>query len=270
MIVATAVGAQAAEPAVPAPRLAGYHLALGPVVVSNVTDDLSGVTFCPADGSLYMVINGDASVVKTDTNGVYQGRIALSGFNDPEDIVWIGGRKFALVEERLRNLVLFDMPAPGGSVQHAACARLLVEPQEYQNVGLEGVTWDAAGNRFFIVKEKQPRRIYEVRWTPGQPARIGRPWDATAVPRGVTDLSAICFDDRTGRLLLLSDESSCVVECATDGGEVARFDLKAGQAGLRTNVKQPEGLCLDRAGTLYVVCEPNLLYVFTQSLRATH
>ena len=262
--VLTAVLLQAAVTlaAEPSPRLEGYTLALGPVVISNVVEDASGVAYNPETHRLYVIVNGDCTVAVTDTNGVYEGRITLAGFNDTEDLVWLGGRRFAVVEERRRNLVLIDMPDAGGTVRYEACARALIEPQDYKNVGVEGVAFDAAVGRFFIVKEKQPRRIYEVRWDGKQPAEISRPWDLEAHALGMSDVSSAYYDAGTGHLLILSDESHCLVECAPDGREIARLDFAAGSAGLKETLRQSEGVCLDPAGNLYVVCEPNVLYVF--------
>jgi uncharacterized protein YjiK len=88
------------------------------------------------------------------------------------------------------------------------------------------------------------------------------PWDAERIPTGCNDLSSITFHAPSGRLLLLSDESACVVECATNGQEVARMALRAGTAGLTQDVQRPEGICFDSTGTMYICCEPNLLYIF--------
>lgn len=246
----------------PPPRLSGYTLSLGPVTLSNVVEDASGVAYSPETHRLYVIVNGDCTIAVTDTNGVYEGRIALAGFNDTEDLAWLGGRRFAVVEERRRNLVLVEMPDAGGTVRYEDCPRALIEPEDFKNVGLEGVACDAAGARYFIVKEKQPRRIYEVRWDGRRAADISRPWDLEAHAMGMSDVSSAYYDADTGHLLVLSDESHCLVECTPDGREVARLNFTAGTAGLKETLKQPEGVCLDTAGNLYVVCEPNVLYVF--------
>ena len=255
----------AASPAAEPPRLAGYQLALGPVAISNVTADASGVAYRPDTRQLYVILNGDCTVAVTDTNGVYQGIITLAGFNDTEDLAWLGGRRFAVVEERRRNLVLVDMPEVGGTVRYEDCPRALIEPVDFKNVGLEGVAFDTTGGRYFIVKEKDPRRAYEVRWDGRQAAVITHPWDLEARAMGISDVSAVFYDAPKGHLLVLSDESHCLVECTPDGREVARLELSAGHAGLKADLKQPEGVALDEAGNLYVVCEPNLLYVFRKT-----
>ena len=70
------------------------------------------------------------------------------------------------------------------------------------------------------------------------------------------------FDERSGHLLALSDESRLVLELDVDGCPISSLSLIKGQHGLRKSVPQAEGIAMDDEGTVYVVSEPNLFYVF--------
>ena len=70
------------------------------------------------------------------------------------------------------------------------------------------------------------------------------------------------FDERSGHLLALSDESRLVLELDVDGRPISSLSLIKGQHGLRKSVPQAEGIAMDDEGTVYVVSEPNLFYVF--------
>jgi uncharacterized protein YjiK len=80
-----------------------------------------------------------------------------------------------------------------------------------------------------------------------------------------TDLSSVVFDQRSGHLLLLSDESKLLIEM-TDVGKVVSFrSLATGFAGLQKGIPQAEGVTTDTEGYLYIVSEPNLFYRFTRA-----
>jgi len=78
----------------------------------------------------------------------------------------------------------------------------------------------------------------------------------------VRDLSSLQFDEQTGHLLALSDESRLVVELDADGQPLSTLSLLGGRNGLEKGVPQAEGVALDDHGRLYLVSEPNLFYVF--------
>ena len=78
----------------------------------------------------------------------------------------------------------------------------------------------------------------------------------------VRDLSSLQFDERSGHLLALSDESRLLLELDIDGRPISTLSLKKGRHGLKKTVPQAEGVAMDDEGTLYVVSEPNLFYVF--------
>ena len=78
----------------------------------------------------------------------------------------------------------------------------------------------------------------------------------------VRDLSSLQYDERSGHLLVLSDESGLILELDVDGRPLSTLSLNKGRQGLHKSVPQAEGMAMDDDGTLYLVSEPNLFYVF--------
>ncbi|MBK4532561.1 SdiA-regulated domain-containing protein, partial [Enterobacter cloacae] len=98
------------------------------------------------------------------------------------------------------------------------------------NKGFEGLAYDAEGKRLFVAKERDPVRIYEIHGFPHTLA--DKPFAVHVVDDPgrdkrlfVRDLSSLQFDEGTGHLLALSDESRLVVELDTDGEPVSTLSL---------------------------------------------
>ena len=247
-----------------------YKLVLGPKVIKGVDDDASGLTFNSETKTLFVAINGAPMLVELDLQGDFKRTIRLKSFEDTEGVCWISGDKYAVIEERRRNLVVMDISKEAESVDYETALTFLIEPVAAGNLGIEGLTRDPKGQRFFIVKEKNPRKIYEVKIPAEQGAKaiITTPWDIEKAAFGMTDLAGIHYDTKTGHLLILSDESKCVVECTVDGKKmVSRLFLKEGSAGLTRTLQQPEGITMDDSGNLYICSEPNVLYVFARQAK---
>ena len=117
--------------------------------------------------------------------------------------------------------------------------------------GLERLCYDTKTDRFYTVKEYEPRAIYRSAFG----AKRFSPWNIEEQSLGMRDLSGICIDPVSGNLLILSDESKCIVECTTQGKEISRIKVR---------FSQPEGIAIDSSGTIYVVGEPNQFQKFTK------
>ena len=271
-LVALESAAAAVEPiAADLPTTSGigigaYTLKAGPTTIVGATDNASGVTFNPDTKSLFVVLNKPTHVYEVGLDGKTKRIIDLEGFEDTEGIAYVGDNQFAVVEERRRMLCLFEIAPDTVSVNYADAVRITIDPTPAENMGLEGVAFDAVNGRFFIVKEKGPRKIYclpllvEGDAAPSPTA----PWDIEKQGFALSDLSDIYADPQTGHLLILSHESKCLVECTTDGKEIARLPLQGGSAGLAEDIGQPEGVTMDADGNLYVIAEPNQFYVFSK------
>ena len=135
------------------------------------------------------------------------------------------------------------------------------------NKGFEGLAYDSVGKRLFVAKERDPMLIYEVRGFPQSNPQQPYATHVVNNPRRdsrlfVRDLSSLQYDERSGHLLALSDESKLLIELDVEGRPISTLSLKKGRHGLKKSVPQAEGVAMDDEGTVYVVSEPNLFYVF--------
>ncbi|MNE67468.1 SdiA-regulated [compost metagenome] len=117
-----------------------------------------------------------------------------------------------------------------------------------------------------MVKEHSPRKLYEIR---GLKASIEGDFNLEVIDREAwiqnvfaTDLSSVHYDQQTGHLALLSDESKVLMELDGQGKLISFRSLLGGFAGLQDSVPQGEGMTFDDRGNLYLVSEPNLFYRF--------
>jgi uncharacterized protein YjiK len=240
-----------------------YVLRRGPVEIRGVRDNASGVAWSPETRTLLVAVNSPPQLLDLSPDGRVLRVVVLRGFDDTEGVCHFGGMRFAIAEEARRVAAIVEIPRDARSIDRSSARKLLLDPETGGNTGLEGIACDVAGSILFGVKEKYPRKVYRCAVPePGEQPRPTSPWDAERSSLGMKDLAGLHFDAATGHLLVLSDDSRCVVECTVEGTEVSRLSLAAGSAGLEREIPQPEGITMDPAGNMYIVSEPNLLYVF--------
>lgn len=239
-----------------------YVLVKGPVQLEKGDYNASGVTFNPDTNTLFVVLNSPCWVVEVDLEGKTKRVIPLEFFADTEGIAYMGNGLYAVTEERRRIVCLIRIESDTKEVKREDAMEMLVE-QGSGNNGLEGIAFDADKNMMYVVKEYAPRRIYRFPRPDGKKApTVKQPWDIEKESLGMDDVAGIHFHADTGHLLIVSEASVCVVECTTKGEEISRLDMSGGSAGMREGTPQAEGVTMDNKGRLYVVSEPNLLYVF--------
>jgi uncharacterized protein YjiK len=176
----------------------------------------------------------------------------LEGFLDTEGIACMGSNRFVVAEEGRGTLTMITIPPEAVRV-YRTDGRSIAVDRVVGNEGLEGVAYDPASSCFYVVKEKDPRRIYRV----SPDGRVTVPWNIERDSFGLRDLSDIGFDPSTGHLLILSHESATLVECTVDGREVGR---------LKVALSQAEGVTLDGKGNLVICGEPGERQVFSPKI----
>jgi uncharacterized protein YjiK len=240
----------------------------------EVGPDLSGITYAPEFRRFLLIQNGGARLFEYEPDLRTRTRVLqLRGgpSNDFEAIAWLGESRIALAHE-LNRVVLVQLPqAPDAYDLEVDPARddvveLVLPPPSRGNRGLEGLCFDPEGNAgggiLFALQESSPRRIFRLqRSRPGTaldttavPLTIDEPFNAEAALEGIAeDLSGCVFDPRTGRLLILSQRSSVLLDVRLDGTVVRRLRLPG---VLRGGAAQYEGVTLGPADALYLVSEP--------------
>ena len=248
-------------------NLGDYRAVMQGKVIEGLEDDVSALTFDPLRQSLFTVTNKKAELIELSLDGRVLRRIALVGFGDAEAVEFIGENTYVITDERQQRLIKVKVDDNTRVLDARDAEQLTLGINQSGNKGFEGLAYDSVGKRLFVAKERDPMLIYEVRGFPQ--ANPQQPYATHVVsnPRRdarlfVRDLSSLQFDERTGHLLALSDESKLLLELGLDGQPISTLSLKKGKHGLTRSVPQAEGVAMDDEGTIYVVSEPNLFYVF--------
>ncbi|ALE90580.1 SdiA-regulated domain-containing protein [Pseudomonas versuta] len=256
---------QLANPA--AINLGEYRAVVQGQVIEGLEDDVSALTYDPLRKSLFTVTNKNAELVELSLDGRIVRRIALVGFGDAEAVEFIDANTYVIADEREQRLFKVRLDDNTLVLNAREAEQLTLGIHLRGNKGFEGLAYDSVGKRLFVAKERDPMLIYEVRGfpqdNPQMPSAIHVVTNARRDARlFVRDLSSLQFDERSGHLLALSDESRLLLELDIDGRPISTLSLKKGRHGLKKTVPQAEGVAMDDEGTLYVVSEPNLFYVF--------
>ncbi|EJM20333.1 hypothetical protein PMI21_01245 [Pseudomonas sp. GM18] len=250
--------------------LPDYKAVIQAKPVADITN-LSGIAYDPDHDRLLGITNGGPmQIVAMSRNGDLLERYPLIGFQDTEGIAYIGSGRVVIADEQLQRLYVVTLPDSPGPihVENAPFVAIEINLSKH-NKGFEGVTYDAANDRIFAIKERDPRQLFTVT---GMLASIGGPLQVRIkdlthwIDRSVfgLDLSEGYYEPRTGHLLLLSEQSSNLTELDQDGNFVS-FRSLLGLNDLKKTIPQAEGMTMDTSGELYIVSEPNLFYRFSKS-----
>ena len=248
-------------------NLGQYRAVLQGKKIDGLEDDVSALTYDPLRKSLFTVTNQKSELVELSLDGRVLRRIGLVGFGDAEAVEFIGPNTYVITDERQQRLIKVTIDDTTRELNAGQAEQLTLGINQSGNKGFEGLAYDSAGKRLFVAKERDPMLIYEVRGFPHDNPQQPYATHVVSNPRRdarlfVRDLSSLQFDERSGHLLALSDESKLLLELNLDGRPISTLSLKKGRHGLEKSVPQAEGVAMDEDGTVYVVSEPNLFYVF--------
>jgi len=233
----------------------------------TVVSDLSGATYDPETGNVFMVNNGDATVFEVKLgagSGTVVGKWKLN-VADPESISAMGSRKFAFTNENPSGVYHATLPAQTSvpAVATAVTGTKVFEglatkgfPAAKENLGFEGVTWISKAKKFYTVQEMNPLNIYEISE------------DGATVTKKVDLMNAATPKLMTaGALTRGGDaEDEVFVIIKEPANYIHRINLATGKsteqyAGALCDMGQPEGLTFwkDSAGVvnMLVVGEPH-------------
>ena len=247
--------------------LPDYRVTVEAQVIDGLSDDVSALTYDPDRRSLFTVTNQRAELIELSLVGRILRRMPLTGFGDAEAVEYISPGIYVISDERAQRLFKVHVDDNTRWLDAADSEQLSLGLGLNGNKGFEGLAYDSQGRRLFVAKERDPLRILEITGFPGDEQRLNlQVTDDQRRDRGlfVRDLSSLQFDERSGHLLALSDESRLVIELDLAGRPISTLSLLRGMHGLKRSVPQAEGLAMDEQGTLYLVSEPNLFYVFAK------
>ncbi|EJN27072.1 hypothetical protein PMI36_00701 [Pseudomonas sp. GM79] len=244
-----------------------YQVTIEAQVIDGLDDDVSALTFDPVRKSLFTVTNKNAELIELSLEGKILRRVALIGFGDPEAVEFISADTYVITDERQQRLIKIHLEADTTFLDAADAEQITLGVHMRGNKGFEGLAYDSVGKRLFVAKERDPMLIYEVQGFPHYNPEKSYAVHVVNNPKRdagmfVRDLSSLQYDERSGHLLALSDESRLILELDVDGRPLTTLSLSKGRQGLQKTVPQAEGIAMDDDGTLYLVSEPNLFYVF--------
>ncbi|MGY8828040.1 MAG: SdiA-regulated domain-containing protein, partial [Pseudomonadales bacterium] len=247
--------------------LADYQVDLEARVIEGLNDDVSALTFDPDRNSLFTVTNQKPQLLELSLDGELLRRIDLHGFGDAEAVEYISPGLYVITDERKQRLIKVRVDDATTELHADQAQQFSLSIGLNGNKGFEGLAYDSAGQRLFVAKERDPMRIYEIHGFPQRDPQS--PFAVHVVDDQqrdaglfVRDLSSLQFDERSGHLLALSDESRLVLELNVEGKPISSLSLLGGRNGLKRSVPQGEGIAMDNQGVLYLVSEPNLFYRF--------
>ncbi|SDW74720.1 SdiA-regulated domain-containing protein [Pseudomonas sp. NFACC08-1] len=244
-----------------------YRVTLEAQAIDGLDDDVSALTFDPIRKSLFTVTNKNAELVELSLDGKILRRIALIGFGDPEAVEFISEDIYVITDERQQRLIKIHLEEDTQFIDAAEAEQITLGVHMSGNKGFEGLAYDSVGKRLFVAKERDPMLIYEVHGFPHHNPEKSYAVHVINNPKRdaglfVRDLSSLQYDERSGHLLALSEESRLIIELDIGGRPLSTLSLSKGRHGLQKTVPQAEGLAMDDDGNLYLVSEPNLFYVF--------
>lgn len=247
--------------------LAQYRVEVEARVIEGLDDDVSALTYDPVRKSLFTVTNKNSEMIELSLDGRIIRRIALIGFGDPEAVEFISADTYVITDESQQRLIKIHLEQDTAFLDAADAEQMTLGVHMGSNKGFEGLAYDSVGKRLFVAKERDPMLIYEVQGFPHYNPEKSYAVHVVNNPKRdagmfVRDLSSLQYDERSGHLLALSDESRLILELDVDGRPLSTLSLSMGRQGLQKSVPQAEGIAMDDDGNLYLVSEPNLFYVF--------
>jgi uncharacterized protein YjiK len=230
--------------------------------------EASGVTYDKDTDSLFVVGDGASAVVqvaKSDGHVIDSMTLNAGDFEDTEGITYVGGGKFVLVEERLRQVDLFTY-VPGGTLRRADVQSVKLGTT-VANVGIEGVTFDTKTGGYIAVRQSQPTSIFQaaINFAGGSATAS----DGTPILPS-TDNPPVLFDAARTGLSAFNDVFSLsniapakapdyddVIIIGAPDGKIVKMD-RAGNllsSLYMSATAQNEGVTMDSDGTIYAVGE---------------
>lgn len=242
--------------------LPGYKASVeGKPLVGLEEDETSDLTYNPITGTLFTVTGKLPMLVELSRSGEVLRRIALKGFSNPEGVAVLENGNIAVADERRRNLSIFELTPLTRELDLADARPFDLGFPDAGNKGFEGIAWDPAQQRLLLGKERNPTAMFSL-GSDGQRLLDQELRPLPSYGLGMRNLSALSVDPRTGHILALSAQSHLLLELDERGEPVSFISLIGGQSGLDRRIPRAEGVAMDEDGTIYMVSEPNLFYVF--------
>ncbi|WP_123378027.1 SdiA-regulated domain-containing protein [Aliarcobacter butzleri] len=230
------------------------------VVINEIGKNLSGITYNENTDTLFAITNSPRDIYELDKNGNVLRKISLKGFKDTEDITYIKNNKFAILDEELNGLFIVDINDDTKFISiDDSIKKFIFDIKRFENFGLEGISYDKTEDKFYMVNERNPKKIVSVKGIIGNnQLEVNIKDELLENNFYLADLSAIYFDDIDRRLYVLSDESALLGQIDDKKDFRKYLDLMDNE--ISSKMKNSEGITRDKEGNIYIVSEPNLFF----------
>lgn len=248
--------------------LPDYQVSIEAKPIEGIGENLSGLTYSNATGTIFAVSNRPAAVIELSTEGELLRKIPLTGSKDPEGITHLSGSRFIIADEAKHRLAGVEITGETTALDVTKAPYIILDLGPLHNSGIEGISWDETNARLLTAHEIFPVRVLTISGLgtmegTGKLALEIREWSpALGSSFMAAELSSLTYHEATGNLLLLSHVNAALFEYAPSGDLVSMIPLWKGQAGLDHAVPQAEGVAIGAAGEIFVISEPNLFYRF--------
>ncbi|GLK87399.1 SdiA-regulated domain-containing protein [Pseudomonas turukhanskensis] len=248
--------------------LPGYRPVIQAKPLKDLEDDeTSDLTYNPDTKTLFTVTGKEPLLVELSLEGDVLRRIALIGFSNPEGVAMLSNGNMAITDERRRTLSIFKLGPVALELRAIDTREFDLGYADSGNKGFEGIAWDPAQQRLLLGKERAPTAMFS--WSSdGTSGLEGKMEPLPSNELYMRNISALSVDPRTGHSLVLSAQSKLLLELDEHGQPVSFISLWGGMNGLHDSIPRAEGVAIDEDGTIYMVSEPNLFYVFRKDKNA--
>lgn len=236
---------------------AEYKL-IGEVRLDGI-NDASGVTYNSARDSLFVIVDDETALYEYSREGVLRRKVELFGFDDTEDVAWLGGEDYAVIEERTGLLLKIQIGETTGRVNRAEALELKRLGSSEHNDGVEGLAYAPDSGNLYLAHELNPRSVSVLNLTKDSFARVTPLWELAWYAIWPLDYSGLVYHPASGLLWVLSDASASLTEYTATGNAAGSIRLRDVNDD---RIHNAEGIALDHRGWLYIVAEPNWLYIF--------
>ena len=241
--------------------LPDYHAFIdGKKLPGMETDEASDLTYNPETKTLFSVMGKHAFLVELSLDGDVLRKMPLDGWSNPEGVAYLSGGRMAITDERQHLMTVVTVTPETKALKLSDWPQFDLGPSANQNKAFEGIAWDPRRGQI-LLGEERPAAMFTLKsddkgqW---QGDKVKLPYTTL----NMRNLSALGVDPRTGNTLVLSADSHMLLELDPSGKQISFMTLLGGLNGLKDTIPRAEGVAMDESGTIYMVSEPNLFYVF--------
>ncbi len=241
--------------------LPDYHAFIdGKKLPGMEKDEASDLTYNPDTKTLFSVMGKNAFLVELTLEGDVLRKMPLDGWSNPEGVTYLSGGRMAITDERQHLMSVVTVTPETKALKLSDWPQFDLGPSANQNKAFEGIAWDPRRGQI-LLGEERPAAMFALKsddkgqW---QGDKVKLPYTTL----NMRNLSALDVDRRTGNTLVLSADSHMLLELDPSGKQISFMTLLGGLNGLKDTIPRAEGVAMDESGTIYMVSEPNLFYVF--------